>query len=287
VLGTVIRENQTIILESIADHPDSVGFPENHPPMEAFLGVPISVGGERFGNLYLTDKDGGFTDEDIAIVQALGRIAASAVQTARLQTRLRQVAVVEDRHRIARDLHDSVIQDLFAVGLGLQGLSARITEPDIESLLGSSIDTLDESVNTLRRYVFELRDTVAPAAGIDERIQALVSRMGSAYPAKVELTVEPLERHGSDDELVLLVTEALSNALRHSHASRVSVQVGVEGDSIVVRVTDDGRGFDFSEVGGGLGLSSMRTRARGLGGEMTVESDPGRGTTIEVRVPFS
>jgi len=288
VLGTVIRENQTIILERISDHPDSIGFPEHHPPMEAFLGVPISVGDDTFGNLYLTHKPGGFTDDDQAVVQALGRIAGAAIQTARLQTRLRHVAIVEDRHRIARDLHDSVIQDIFAVGLGLQALSTRVEEADVRSILDSSIDTLDVSVNRLRQYVFELRDTAAPSVGLDERVHALVSRMGSAYPTNVELTVEPLAGHGADDDLLLLVTEALSNALRHSRADTVQVEMLGEDDDIVVRVNDDGIGFDAANIGSaGIGLASMRTRALGLGGEMTVRSQPGNGTRIEVRVPLT
>lgn len=287
VLGTVIRDNETIVLASIKDHPDSVGFPPNHPPMETFLGVPVAAGGESFGNLYLTDKEGGFTEEDIAVVQALGRIAGAAIQTARLQKRLRHVAIVEDRHRIARDLHDSVIQDIFAVGLGLQALSARVDDSDVRALLDDSIDTLDESVNELRRYVFELRDTVVPSVGIDERIQALVARMGSAYPTRVELTVEPMG-HEAEDDLILLVTEALSNALRHAHAENVTVELTATEEEIVLRVTDDGHGFDVSEQGSaGMGLMSMRTRALGLGGEMTVESERGKGTTVLVRAPIS
>jgi len=287
VLGTVIRENKTIILEKISDHPDSVGFPEHHPPMDAFLGVPVAVGGDAFGNLYLTDKDGGFTEEDLAVVQALGRIAGAAIQTARLQGRLRQVAIIEDRNRIARDLHDSVIQDLFAVGLGLQGLSARIEDDDLAGTLHGSIDTLDEAVSTLRRYVFELKDTARPSLGIDERIQTLVARMGTVYPANVTLTIEDFESRDSDDELVLIVTEALSNALRHSHAENVEIELVRDGEHQVLRVSDDGIGFNPSgERDQGMGVANMRVRARGLGGDMAIDSRSGS-TMVEVRIPVS
>lgn len=287
VLGTVIRENQTIILERISDHPDSVGFPDHHPPMDSFLGVPISVGGDPFGNLYLTDKEGGFTDEDTAAVEAISRIAGAAIQTARLQTRLRHMAVVEDRHRIARDLHDSVIQDIFAVGLSLQGLSSRVNEPHTSDLLDSSIDTLDRAVGTLRKYVFELREDVAPTTGLDEKIQSLVARMGSAYPSKVELSVEPMPGYESDDDLVLLLTEALSNALRHAHADHVTVEVreDQERGEIVLSVTDDGVGFDPKTVGGGMGLANMRARVLGLDGTLELGSKPGEGTAVVARVP--
>lgn len=286
VLGTVIRENQTIILESISDHPDSIGFPEHHPPMEAFLGVPVSVGGDPFGNLYLTDKEGGFTDEDIAVVEAISRVAGAAIQVARLQTRLRHMAVIEDRQRIARDLHDSVIQDIFAVGLSLQGLSTRVSEMEVREQLDSSIDTLDGTVNTLRRYVFELREEVVPATGLDDKIQALVARMGSAYPTKVELSVEPLESYPSDQELVLLLTEALSNALRHADAAKISVDVMQKGEDILVRIADDGIGFDPANIEAGMGLANMRARALGLGGTLELEAEPGEGTTVIARIPI-
>lgn len=286
VLGTVIRENQTIILESISDHPDSIGFPEHHPPMEAFLGVPVSVGGDPFGNLYLTDKEGGFTDEDIAVVEAISRVAGAAIQVARLQTRLRHMAVIEDRQRIARDLHDSVIQDIFAVGLSLQGLSTRVSEMEVREQLDSSIDTLDGTVNTLRRYVFELREEVVPATGLDDKIQALVARMGSAYPTKVELSVEPLESYPSDQELVLLLTEALSNALRHADAAKITVDVMQKGEDILVRIADDGIGFDPANIEAGMGLANMRARALGLGGTLELEAEPGEGTTVIARIPI-
>lgn len=288
VLGTVIRENQIIVVESISDHPDSIGFPPNHPPMEAFLGVPVSAGGDTFGNLYLTDKEGGFTDEDVSVVQALGRIAGAAVQTARLQTRLRHVAVVEDRQRIARDLHDSVIQDLFAVGLGLQALSARVNDPDVSSLLDESIDTLDTSVNALRRYIFELKDTTQTSAGLDEKLQDLVARMGSAYPANVTLTIDDVVSSGGDHEIVLIVTEALSNALRHSRAENVEVAVTRDGDELTLRIDDDGVGFDPSQASElGMGIASMRTRARGLRGWTQIERRPDGGTSVVVRVPLN
>lgn len=285
VLGTVIRENTTIVLDRISDHPDSVGFPEHHPPMESFLGVPVAVGDEAFGNLYLSDKPGGFNERDVEVVQALSRIAGAAVQTARLQSRLRRIAVVEDRQRIARDLHDSVIQDLFAVGLRLQRVGARVTDPEAEELLIASIDTLDEAVNALRKYIFELRETGQPATGLDERLQGLVARMGAAYTAKVELELDDVTGGEWDDELVMLATEALSNALRHSNAGNVSIRVFGDDDDLVLDVSDDGRGFDSSLPPKGMGLANMAARAKALGGTLTVDTALGAGTRVEARLP--
>lgn len=287
VLGTVIREKQPIMLDEISKHPDSVGFPEHHPEMHPFLGVPVAVGDEVFGNLYLTNKEGGFTEHDLEIANALSRIAGAAVQTARLQTRLRRVAIVEDRQRIARDLHDSVIQDIFATGLALQSLASRMTDPETTVLLDQAIDTLDHSVNALRSYVFELRESTRGPLGLDERLQQLVSRMGATYPARVELNIEGEAPDEWDEELVILATEALSNALRHSHAANVEVELAITASYLTLRIVDDGDGFDLGAGRLGMGLSNMAARAQALGGWLTVESKPGEGTVVEAQIPVT
>lgn len=287
VLGTVIRQKEPIMLGEISEHPDSVGFPEHHPDMHAFLGVPVAVGDDVFGNLYLTNKEGGFTNQDLEIANALSRIGAAAVQTARLQTRLRRLAVVEDRQRIARDLHDSVIQDLFATGLSLQGLASRVSDPKINDPLNQALDTLDRSVTALRSYVFELRESSRGPVGLDERLQQLVSRMGATYPSHVELNIEGEVPADWDEELVILATEALSNALRHSHATHVEVELAISPDEMVLRVVDNGDGFDPGEPRHGMGLSNMAARAQAMGGWLNVESEATTGTTIEARIPLS
>jgi signal transduction histidine kinase len=287
VLGTVIKEKKPIILGEISEHPDSVGFPEHHPDMHAFLGVPVAVGDEVFGNLYLTNKDGGFTNQDLEIANALSRIAAAAVQTARLQTRLRRLAVVEDRERIARDLHDSVIQDLFATGLSLQGLASQVTDPKITGPLNQALDTLDRSVTALRSFVFELRESSRAPVGLDERLQVLVSRMGATYPSHVELNIEGEVPDVWDEELVILATEALSNALRHSHATHVEVELVVDPTEMTLRVTDDGDGFDPGKPRQGMGLSNMAARAQAMGGSLYLESGQEAGTVVEARIPLS
>ena len=289
VLGTVVREKRTIRLDSIGEHPDSYGFPPNHPPMGTFLGVPVIAGGRTFGNLYLSDKEGGFTDSDVVTIEALSRIAGSALTTARLQERLRSLAVVEDRERIARDLHDSVIQDLFAVGLGLQALSGKVTDETAAASLESSVDRLDAAVETLRSYVFKLRAGPQQLLELDDRLQELVSRMGSAYPSEVrlEMAVAQGGDESLDDEILQLVSEALSNALRHSAASHVSVLVESDSSGWRLRVQDDGIGFDTSRVSQGMGLGNLGSRAGRLGGTSSITSSPGVGTMVEIQIPLS
>lgn len=286
VLGTVIRLNKTIRLAEIAEHRDTAGFPPHHPPMHGFLGVPVSVGDETFGNLYLTEKRGGFTDQDVTAVEALSRIAGAAVRTSRLQVRLRRMAVVEDRQRIARDLHDSVIQELFAVGLSLQGLSQIVESPQAEATLLDAVDRLDRSVETLRRYIFELRTVESPTRDLAETLRDLVARMGSAYPASVSLHMpDELGPNGRlDDEVSQIVTEALSNALRHSGAESVEVSVTEENTRWLIRVTDDGKGFDVAAPVSGMGLENLRSRIRRVDGELRIVSS-GEGTQVLATLP--
>lgn len=289
VLGTVVREKMTIRLDSIEDHPDSYGFPPNHPPMGSFLGVPVMAGGRAFGNLYLSDKEGGFTDSDVVTIEALSRVAGSALTTARLHERLRGLAVVEDRERIARDLHDSVIQDLFAVGLGLQGVSGRVTDETAAATLDSAVDRLDAAVETLRSYVFQLRAGPQHPHQLEDRLQELVSRMGSAYPSEVrlELAIAQPGEEALHDEILRLVTEALSNALRHAEAGHVTVLVESDSTGWRLRVQDDGIGFDTDLVSHGMGLGNLSARAGRLGGTTSITSSPGVGTVVEVEIPIS
>lgn len=288
VLGTVIKNKETIVLKSISSHPDSIGFPPNHPPMESFLGVPVAVGDDVFGNLYLANKDTSFTDDDVITVEALSRIAGAAVHTARLESRLRRVAVIEDRQRIARDLHDSVIQDLFAVGLTLQSLQAHVdSDSELTDSLSGAIDSLDDSVTALRKYVFELKETKRSLVSFDERVQELVARMGSAYTARVELSIEPIEDAPWHDDLVLLITEGLSNALRHSASPTVEVDITSQDGFVTAVITDTGRGFDTADTTEGMGLANMRSRAKAMAGNLTVDSAPGKGTRVTARVPVS
>lgn len=288
VLGTLVREKRTIRIDSIGDHPDFFGFPPNHPRMGNFLGVPVSAGGKAFGNLYLAEKVGGFTDDDVLIVEALSRIAGSAVTTARLQEKLQSIAVGEDRERIARDLHDSVIQDLFAVGLGLQGIAELLTDDNAASTLEEAVDRLDRVVESLRAYIFQLRST-GGRRQLDDRLQELVSRLGSAYPTAVTLEIGSLGLPDErlEDEVIKFVTEALSNALRHSKGTKIEVVVDDDGHWCRIVVRDNGVGFDPGLAHAGLGLANLSARATSLGGIAEVTSVLGRGTTVEVRLPLS
>ncbi len=289
VLGTVVREAKTIVLDQITDHPDSYGFPEGQPEMSSFLGVPLRAGLSVFGNLYLAEKNGGFTDEDVELVEALALIAGSAVNTARLRNRLASIAIVEDRDRIARDLHDSIIQDLFAIGLSLQGLSERTEDNATTVLLDEAVDRLDGAVETLRKYVYQLKTSDDLRRGFSDQVRDLVARLSGPYPSHVGIDLDPAADqidNRTSEEAIKLITEALSNALRHSTADEIKVATSVKEADLVVTIMDDGQGFDTKTVERGMGLLNMWERARRLGGEVDIQSDYGSGTVVAIKVPI-
>jgi signal transduction histidine kinase len=287
VLGTVVREKRTIILEDISEHPDSYGFPEHHPPMRSFLGVPVRAGGEVFGNLYLTEKPDGFVAEDVVVVEALAVIAGSAINTAALRERLSTMAVLEDRHRIARDLHDSIIQDLFAIGLSLQGQAERAESEASAAILHEAVDRLDDSVEALRSYIYELRSVAEGRPDLGTLLGQLVDRMAAVYPSEVATSLKPVPSPGvkTEDQLVRVAQEAVSNALRHSGAKRVELSLMEAGGEIVLEVADTGVGFEPESVNWGMGLANMRERVESMGGSLQINTAPGRGTTVLVTVP--
>jgi len=442
LLGLIIDRPEPLRLHDIAQHPASYGFPAHHPPMSSFLGVPVRIRGRVFGNLYLTEKEGGgdFTAEDEEIVIALASAAGVAIENARLyeeatgraawldataeitallsdpltsedplqavverarkvagadvawivtgtgtgplqveavagldvdvlaslgddaharqvmasgiastveqwlpdlgpaiivpmrhapgaravlalawtreradqhysvdidlpasfaeQAALamqvararedqRRLAVFEDRDRIGRDLHDLVIQRLFAVGLGLQGAARMSERPEVTARLERAVDDLDATIKDIRRAIFGL-GALEAAGDIQSEITALIDRAGSTLKFRPSLSFEGPVRTLISAEvaphLLAVLGEALSNASRHADATAVDVVVSA-GDDVSLLVRDNGRGITGAASEGGL--ANIRHRAEQRGGTFTVESGAGAGTTLHWSVPRS
>lgn len=289
VLGLISKSGQSFRLDRIGDHPASLGFPANHPSMSTFLGVPVRAGEARFGNLYLTEKAGGFTEQDQSIVEALASIAGSAVKTLRLQTRLRRLAIADDRERIARDIHDAIIQDLFAVGIALQATASRTADPDLAAALLAYATRVDDSIAALRQFIFDLGRPPADQRNLRGEVEDLVHRVAEPHGRDVALTVNGSFRGVPGpyiDDALQLVREALSNAIRHSGATRITVEIHESADAIGIAVRDDGSGFDLTETTLGLGLANLASRTERAGGELTIDTKPGEGTTIHATIPY-
>ncbi len=177
VLGRLISDPRPMRLAKLATDDSSFGFPAHHPPMTSFLGVPIKVRTEVYGNLYLTDKIGWseFTGDDEAVIGALAVAAGLAIDNARLHARVQEVAVYEERDRLARDLHDTVIQRLFAIGLSLQGMVSRPSEHDAERLT-KAIQDVDDTIRQVRTSIFELGSD-GSGRGARDQILALLQEL--------------------------------------------------------------------------------------------------------------
>ncbi|HKN88832.1 MAG TPA: GAF domain-containing protein [Acidimicrobiia bacterium] len=292
ILGLLILEPKPLRLPDLREHPDSYGFPPHHPPMRSFLGVPIVVRQEVFGNLYLTDKQGAeaFSDIDEELTVALAGAAAVAIENARLHARLSELVVLEDRERIAKDLHDTVIQRLFATGLSLQGTARLAATPEVATRIQDAVEDLDITVKHIRTVIFGLERAAARGTGLRDRVITLTREARGALGFLPDVTfegaVDTLIDAEVARELLATLREALSNVARHAAATKVEVSV-VAGKDVVLRVRDDGRGLAADGAGGGLGLRNMATRAEQLDGRFTARAEDSGGTLVEWAVPAS
>jgi signal transduction histidine kinase len=438
ILGVIIADPSGLRLVDLAAHPQSVGFPPDHPPMTTFLGMPVRIRGTVFGNLYLTEKRGGqqFTEEDEQLVEALARTAGLVIDNARtyhlserrrrwlettaevgvelqpplhldsalttiahtarvvsgaratvllaadstrddtldaddedrdlalalaaavrlgpdldvnappvllevggldaiaipLGTHLapvsalaavferssqlsdateremlaafadsaalaldrgqavserQQLALISDRERIARDLHDVVIQRLFAAGLQLQVVSSMAALPEVARRLDETISALDDTIKAIRGTIFELQDTQQSSlrAGIRMLVRDYAPVLGFSPLVRTSGPVDTAVPGRVADHLLPVLREALSNIARHSRAASAEVEVGVDADALTLTVSDDGIGLPEDRLESGL--RNARHRATDLGGSLELLPTDPRGTTLVWRVPLS
>jgi signal transduction histidine kinase len=291
ILGLLITEHGVLRLDDLSQHAASSGFPPNHPPMRTFLGVPVEVRGTVFGNLYLTEKRGGgsFTDADESLVIALAAAAGVAVENARLHARVADLALVEERDRIARDLHDNVIQGLFATGLSLQGAVRLVDNPDVATRIEAAVDELDRTVRRIRTTIFDLGPSRVGGRSLRREVLdiAAESARGLGYSPEIRLEgpVDTLADERTTEHAAAAVREMLANVARHARASQVTVAVSASSTELAIEVTDDGRGpGDIGE--GGRGLANLRARADALGGRFSLAPGPIGGSTARWVVPL-
>jgi signal transduction histidine kinase len=300
VLGVLIEEVGPLRMPDISADPRSVGFPPNHPPMRSFLGAPLVSRGTVFGNIYLTEKIDApeFSDDDEAALIVLASQAGIAIENARLygeiqrqQRELQRLSVLDERERIAKELHDGVIQSLFAVGMGLQGTASFTKDDELGRRIESAVDEIDRSIRDLRNYIFGLR----PGILADRQLEHALRELGTEFESKSgvvtvvdvdeEVAAALASRAG---DLVQMTREALSNVGRHAQAEtcRVSLlRVGPEG-AARLEIDDDGVGLDPDTRGDGMGLGNLRDRVVALGGNLEIESGAGTGTSVRLTIPI-
>ena len=293
-LGLIIRENSSFRIPDIAVDERRYGFPPNHPPMHSFLGVPVTVKGRSVGNLYLTEKAGGaeFSDDDQRVVETFALHAGIAIENARLLEQVERLAIVDERERISRDLHDGIIQSIYAVGLSLEDVPELIHEdPDeVERRVERAIDSLHLAIRDIRNFIFGLQPELLAGTTLLEGLGAVIEEFRHNSIIDVELQVGPIDAEPEPvvtAHLLGIVNEALSNVARHSGASRAMVWVRTDEEGTLrLMIQDNGHGFDPSTSTslGHQGLVNMRSRIGSIGATIDLASDRS-GTTIEIRRP--
>ena len=296
LLGVLIADPQPIRIPRISDDKRSVGFPAQHPPMESFLGVPVMAGNDVLGNLYLTNKleFDEFSEYDVELVQMLAAHVAVAIQNARLYEQVGRLAIVDERARIGMDLHDGVIQSIYAVGLILESTRLEIQKrhmAEADDLLENAIEGLNDTIRDIRNFILDLRPHRF-SGNLEQGLSRLVREFQANTMIPVTLLVPP-------DVVAMLSTpvvraiflttqEALANIARHARASQVSITARRGSKGVELVITDNGRGFDASTIrqAVGHGLANMRARAEELRGTFKIQTTPGKGTTVSLTFPI-
>lgn len=296
MLGVMLGTPDPFRTDDIHADPRFRGWwPSEHPDMRSFLGVPILAGGEVIGAFYLTEKNDAATFDlsDQQLIELLAAHAAIAITNARLYERSRELSIISERNRLALELHDVVSQKLFSLILTAEAAATQFDRDPaaarigLERLRALAREALDE----LRSLIFGLRPPELERDGLEGALRKEVEMLSRVHEAEVSLVCEGLragERGGAHDFAVLrIVHEALHNALHHAQAGNIEVRLTRRGDALHVEVADDGIGFepDRPELRSRhLGLTSMEERARELGGQLEIRSQPGSGTTIRLEV---
>jgi signal transduction histidine kinase len=298
ILGLLIDEARPIRLEDIQRDPRAYGFPPNHPPMHSFLGAPVRALGRVFGNIYLTEKQSAaaFGQDDEEALVVLAAQAGVAIENARLyaemqqaQRELRRLEVLDDRERIAKELHDGVIQSLFAVGMGLQGTAAMSHDPELSRRIESAVEEVDRTIRDLRNYIFGLRPGILADRQLDKAIRELAAefeeRTSVVTAVNVDETVAA-ELASSAADVVQLTREALSNVGRHAQAHTCSVSLLRRDGYAELVIDDDGVGLGADPPHEGMGITNLRGRVARMGGDISIDGVVGEGTTVRVTIPL-
>jgi signal transduction histidine kinase len=255
------------------------------------LFIPLAVRGRTLGTLTVANRKGGalLRESEVQLVETFAEQAAVALEYARLQRELHRLAVLEDRERIAKELHDGAIQALFAVGMGLQGSALLAGDPELRGRLQDAVEELDRVIRDLRNYIFGLRPGILADRQLDQALHGLVEEFGQRSGVVAVAEIDPAvaaELSGRAGDVVQLAREALSNVSRHAEAATCRVSLYRDTDGAVLEIDDDGRGFDPSQAtGAGQGLRNLRERATALGGRAEIHSTPGEGTRVKVTIP--
>ena len=297
LLGVLLHQGESLIIKDMSDHPAAVGFPEHHPKMRSLLGAPIFSKNALIGALYLADKRDGseFTQTDQQLIEMLALHAAIAIENAQLYQKTQRLAILEERERFARDLHDGIIQSIYAVGLSLDNVKAIIPDSDAtaKEQIQVSLKSLADVINDLRSYIFDLRPQAMRTKGLRARLEALIKELKAntslSIQAEIAADINTYLEDQQARHIFHIAHEALSNAARHAKAQNIYLSLVREEAAIILRVEDDGRGFEppLAINLGHQGLANIQKRASLLGATLEIESSPGQGARLALTLPIS
>jgi signal transduction histidine kinase len=230
-----------------------------------------------------------FASTDTPLLESFAEQASLALEYARVVSEISRLGMIEDRERIARDLHDGVIQSLFAVGIGLQGTAAVVGDPRLADRIQQFVTEIDRVIGDVRSYIFGLRPSVLTAGNLTNSIEQLAheveERTGVTVIVEIDVSLESVLAESSA-QIVHIVREALSNMGRHAAATTCRVSILRAASTAVIEIDDDGQGFDAESATPGMGMGNLAERAQAIGGTLEVDSHVGTGTSIRVRVPL-
>ncbi|POM23555.1 Redox sensor histidine kinase response regulator DevS [Actinomadura rubteroloni] len=279
----------SVFTDGVSLRLEDAGRPGADPPVGPVLSVPLGTGASARGAVTVMNRPGGpaFTESAQRLLEAFGTQAAVALELADRRRDAERLALFEDRDRIAKDLHDTVIQRLFATAMTLMSAIKITTKPDVATRVQRAVDDLDDTIRQIRSTIFALQ--AAPdAESLRSRLYALVDaateQLGFAPSVRLDGLLDTAVPDTVGDHLLAVTREALSNTARHAHAAHVSVDV-TAGDDLTLRVEDDGTGIPAG--GRRSGLANLHDRASALGGTFTTRPRPGGGTVLVWRVPLT
>lgn len=291
LLGDLVSFERPLRLDDVSQHSSFTGWPEGHPDMGAFLGIPVRAGGRTIGSLYVTRRRGRppFSDEDELSGVLLALQAAVSLSSALAYQRNGRLVLLEERERIAHDLHDGTIQGLYALGLEFDAASQIAVLPEIKETLTSGVSRINELIGDIRQYITMLEADAPVAQPELSRDLPFVVRqlVPDGVDTVVNITAAALQEVSARDaeDLLYIAREALSNAIRHGAPTKIALDLRQSEAETALAIQDNGVGFDPARVRTGLGTVTMRTRAERLGANLTVLSIPGMGTTVRVSIP--
>jgi signal transduction histidine kinase len=291
LLGVLLREGQPLRLDDIRDDPRFEGWPSAHPELSDVLGMPIRDGTQVLGIIFAACKrgPGGFTERDEQLLALFASHAAIALTNARLYEHGRELSVLQERSRLAGELHDAVSQKLFSIRVKARAAAVLVPRDAARAISEmESVATLSgEAQAELRAVIDGLAPPDLSAGGLVGSLRRYAALASKAHGVTVRVSADELPVLGTHLQAAFyrVAQEALHNALRHSGASQICVSLSVRRGRIILTVTDYGQGFAAGVPSAGLGLASMRERAAAAGGTLTIRSAPGEGTVLRLAVP--